>query len=114
MAKAKVVKEFSEDELFTPPTNKDSDLMEDFLSDKYTIYIVNNDERMKVRENNGWCWSPNLAEKCKENRCMCKKFRFMDKEGLCDCGIFEKKLNSPEVFKKRRKATLSGRFQDED
>lgn len=65
---------------------------------EYTFQIVFNPNwnqqtikefKEKIRTNGNYC--PNCIIKEKDTKCMCKKFREQDYEGLCPCGLYYKK-----------------------
>ena len=47
------------------------------------------DYKELIRKNGNYC--PNCKIKEKDSKCMCKKFRDQNYEGLCPCGLYFKR-----------------------
>ena len=41
-----------------------------------------------IHENDGYCISK--EEKSPDTKCICKKFKELDHDGVCDCGLYIK------------------------
>ena len=90
-------------ELLTEPRSEK--LLEVYLSDKYGIYIVDEDKfKPLINDNNHYCLKK--QNKTKDSLCICKDFRMQDYEGPCACGRYTKKLNDEDFFIKMRIASL--------
>jgi len=58
--------------------------------------------KRKISENNGFC--PGKVERTDATRCMCLEFRNAAHQGPCSCGLYTKKLRTPEQVEKWEKS----------